>query len=253
MRTQTDEKSKQELSKMIASQSKKIFKKKMKKNFETMFTDDFVLNGKPVKAKVLKVKDHLNRFGGLSFAKRRQTYQNSHLQKINQKMKEINAKKTSANQNAFLSMASKQTNLSSTLNLKFQTSQEMIPPNNIRQSSSNQYTLEIIQKPRNSNEERKKLQIANERDLLIKQSYRYFFYGYEHACLLVNIDEQLQTDERLFFNQTENADSLDQFDKRWIDDSSHVVQTENSDVESESDELDEQDEEVQQSTIKAEA
>ena len=97
------------------------------------------------------------------------------------------------------------------------------------------------------------MQIANERDLLIKQSYRNFFYGYEHACLLVNIDEQLQTDESLFFNQTENADSLDQFDKRWIDDSSHVVQTENSDVESESDELDEQDEEVQQSAIKAEA
>jgi len=97
------------------------------------------------------------------------------------------------------------------------------------------------------------LQIANERDLLIKQSYRNFFYGYEHSCLLVNIDEQLQTDENLFFNQTENADSLDQFDKRWIDDSSHVVQTENSDVESESDELDEQEEENKQSTIKAEA
>jgi hypothetical protein len=104
---------------MIASQSKKIFKKKMKKNFETMFIDDYVLNGKPIKAKVLKVKDHLNRFGGLSFAKKRQAWENSHLQKINKKMKEINAKKTSANQNTFLSMASKQTNLSSTLNLKF--------------------------------------------------------------------------------------------------------------------------------------
>ena len=52
MKASTDKKYKEELAKMIDSQSKKIFKKRMNKNFKTLFIDDYVVDGKPIKAKV---------------------------------------------------------------------------------------------------------------------------------------------------------------------------------------------------------